>query len=327
MKRIDFQKNRNSLLALKSYDRWKNAAVDLIKNEEVNAIIGPQRTSQAKFVIDLGGKAKAPIISFSATSPSLSPSENEYFVRSAHDDSFQVEAIAAIVQAYGWREIILIYEETDYGNGLIPYLTDAFQEVNIRVPYRSVISPNFNDSEIFLELKKLREKKSTIFVVHMTAALGSKLFKQAKIARMMSEGYAWIVTEGLSILLDPVGYKQMDSMQGVLGVRPHIQVSRRLEHFKLTNGLVGESLNLFGLWAYETIWAIAMAVEKSGIANSNFLKPNTSKSRVDLAALGTFEMGPKLLNTLLNTTFDGLGGNFQLVNGQLESSAFEIFNV
>ncbi|KAJ0090384.1 hypothetical protein Patl1_14381 [Pistacia atlantica] len=105
-------------------------ALDLMKNEKVHAIIGPQKLEEAQFVIDLGRKTNVPIVSFSATSPSLSPTKNEFFIRTAHDDSFQVKAIADIVKSYGWTELILIYEDTNYGNGLIPYLTDALREVN-----------------------------------------------------------------------------------------------------------------------------------------------------------------------------------------------------
>ncbi|KAK0599476.1 hypothetical protein LWI29_005653 [Acer saccharum] len=299
-------------------------AVDLIKNEQVHAIIGPQWSAQAKFVINLGEKAKIPIISFSATSPYLSPAETPFFIRTAHDDSFQVRAIADIVKAYGWREVIPISENTDYGNGLIPYLNDAFQAYNIRVPSRCVISLNSKESEILKKLLNLKQStRTTIFVVHMTASLGSKLFTQANKAGMMSEGYAWIITEGLSTLMDPIDPKVMDpSMQGVLGLRPYITKSK-----KTINGL-----NQFGLWAYDTVWAVAMAVEKAsaGIANSSFLKPNTSKTSstsVDLASLGNSEMGNKLVHILLNTKFEGLSGKFHLFKGQLEPSAFEIFNV
>ncbi|KAK9903210.1 hypothetical protein M0R45_001139 [Rubus argutus] len=47
------------------------AALDLIKNVQVQAILGPKSSMQAKFVIDLGNRTRVPIISFSATSPSL----------------------------------------------------------------------------------------------------------------------------------------------------------------------------------------------------------------------------------------------------------------
>uniref|UniRef100_A0A2N9H3K9 Ionotropic glutamate receptor C-terminal domain-containing protein n=1 Tax=Fagus sylvatica TaxID=28930 RepID=A0A2N9H3K9_FAGSY len=268
-----------------------------MKNKEVQAIIGPARSSQARFVIELGRKAQVPIISFSATSPSLSPSQNPFFIRTTHDDSAQVKAIADIVKAFGWREVVPIYEDTDYGNGLIAYLMDALQEIDTRVPYRSVIPPSSNNTEIIEELNKLKANHTRIFIVHMTASLGSKLFVLANNAEMMKEGYAWILTEGLSSLLDPMGSKVMDSMQGVLGIRPYIPPSKHLEDFKrkwkrnLTTSSKRISFNLFGLWAYDTVWALAMAVEKAGVVHSSFLKQNASNSNVDLAALGISEMG------------------------------------
>ncbi|KAJ0091278.1 hypothetical protein Patl1_14395 [Pistacia atlantica] len=108
-----FRDSRNDVVAAAS------AALDLMKNEQVHAIIGPQSSSQAKFVIELGTKANVPIISFSATSPFLSLSDQtDFFIRTTHDDSFQVKAIADIVIAYGWRAVTPIYEDTDFGNGL-----------------------------------------------------------------------------------------------------------------------------------------------------------------------------------------------------------------
>ena len=308
-----------------------------MKHEEVQAIIGPQSSAQARFVIELGRKAQVPIISFSATSPSLSPSQNRFFIRTTQEDSAQVRAISDIVKAFGWWEIVLIYEDTDYGNGLIPYLMDALQEIDTRVPYRSVIPPSSNNTEISEELEKLKANHTRIFLVHMAASLGSKLFALAKNAGMMSEGYAWILTEGLSSLLDPMGSKVMDSMQGVLGIRPYIPSSKQLKDFEIkwrrnltsikTKSKSTTSLNLFGLWAYDTVWAMAIAVEKAGMVQSSFLKQNDSSSKVDIATLGIFEMGTKLCNAILTTTFQGLSGNFHLVNGQLEPSAVEIFNV
>ncbi|KAK9942912.1 hypothetical protein M0R45_008555 [Rubus argutus] len=52
------------------------AALDLIKNVQVQAILGPKSSMQAKFVIDLGNRTRVPIISFSATSPSLTSHPN-----------------------------------------------------------------------------------------------------------------------------------------------------------------------------------------------------------------------------------------------------------
>ncbi|KAI4356972.1 hypothetical protein L6164_000949 [Bauhinia variegata] len=308
-----------------------SAAFDLIKNEKVHAIIGPQRSGEARFIIELGRKAKVPIISFSATSPSLSPTLNHFFIRTAQDDCSQVKAIASVIEAYGWREVIPIYEDTEYGNGLMPYLNEALEEIDTRVPHRVVIDPHSNETEIFYELKRLKNKlgkqlRTKIFVVHMTSDQGSKLFSAADKAQMISEGYAWIVTEGLSAVLEPVENPiVLDSMQGVLGVRP--MVPQGFEKFeKRWKAFTGQEstkspLTLFGLWAYDTFWALAMAVEKAGITNSAFQNQNATNN------ISWYDSGSRLLNQILSTEFPGISGYFNLSEGQLVPSKLEIFNL
>ncbi|KAL6131886.1 hypothetical protein ACLB2K_070259 [Fragaria x ananassa] len=99
--------------------------VQLLQNVQVQAIIGPVSSMQANFLIDLGEKAHMPMISFSATSPSLTSHPSSYFFRAAQTDSSQVKAITAIVQAFGWREAVPIYIDNAFGEGVLPYLVDA----------------------------------------------------------------------------------------------------------------------------------------------------------------------------------------------------------
>lgn len=307
----------------------------MLNNEEAQAIIGPQTSNQAKFVISLGEKAQIPIISFSATSPSLSPTLNRFFIRTALDDSYQVEAITSIVQAYGWHEVVLIYEDTEYGNGLISYIVDAFQQIDTRVPYRSVISPSSSRLNILKNLNKLMAKQTRVFLVHMTASLGSKLFVLAKDAGMMSEGYAWIITDGLSSLLHPVEGKVIDSMEGVVGVRPYVPMSTGLKDFEMRwkrkLHTIPSKMSVFGLWAYDTVWALAKAVELVELqANySSALKKNNKEKGTGgiLGQIDVSKSGPRLLQTLLSTRFEGLSGEFRLIDQQFQHAAFEIFNV
>ncbi|KAF8035516.1 hypothetical protein BT93_C1518 [Corymbia citriodora subsp. variegata] len=307
-----------------------------MENEEVHAILGPEWSSQTEFVINLGVKAQVPIISFSATSPSLSPTQRRYFVRTAYKDSSQVGALAAVVQAYGWREITLVYEDTDYGNGLVPYLVDAFQEVDAQISYRSVIPASPKDIDIVKELNKLLMKRTRVFLVHMTAVIGSRFFVLASEAGMMNEEIAWIVTDGLSSLLDPVSSKALDSMQGVLGVRPHVPQSgsradfeERWRKFYAERNPHDEiaDLSLFGLWAYDTVTALALAGEMAwDFAKSRHLKTNTSRNNLGFLSIGISEMGP-VLDKILSIKFQGLSGEFHLPTGELQPFAFEIFNV
>ncbi|PQM41933.1 glutamate receptor 2.8-like [Prunus yedoensis var. nudiflora] len=111
-----------------------SAALDLIKNVQVQAILGPVTSMQACFVINLGDQAHVPILSFSATSPSLASLRSSYFFRLTQTDSYQVKAISAIVKHFGWRQVVPIYVDNTYGEGVIPFLIDALQDVDAHVP-------------------------------------------------------------------------------------------------------------------------------------------------------------------------------------------------
>ncbi|CAN6722051.1 unnamed protein product [Malus baccata var. baccata] len=144
-----------------------SAALDLIKNARVQAIMGPESSTQTNFVISLGDKAQVPIISYSATSPTLTSIRSEYFFRATLNDSSQVKAISAIIKAFGRREVVPIYVDNAFGEGVIPYLSNALQEVDARIPYRSVISPTATDDQIATKLYKLKGMQTQVFIVHM----------------------------------------------------------------------------------------------------------------------------------------------------------------
>ncbi|KAL7100383.1 hypothetical protein ACP275_09G142700 [Erythranthe tilingii] len=313
------------------------SALNLLKDVQVDAIIGPQKSSQAEFVIGLGDAAKVPIISFSATSPSLRP-QTQYFVQTAINDAAQVDAVAAIVKYFRWYQIVYIYEDTDYGNGIIPYLSNAFQEINVRVSYRSVIPVSASDDLILQEMYKMKTMQTRVFVVHAPSSLASRIFLKAKEAEMMSEGYAWIVTTGMMDLFYSLDSNVVQSMQGVLGVKPLIPISSRListsirwrKKFADDNpGITPPAnINLFGLWAYDTLWALAMAAEKTGFREQpSSLRNTSSLNSTNMFITETSLTGPKLLAAMLETKFEGLAGDFHLVNGQLQPSSFHILNV
>ncbi|WCJ30467.1 glutamate receptor 2.2 [Euphorbia peplus] len=312
-------------------------AVDLIKNVEVEAIIGPITSMQADIVIQIGEKTQVPIISYSATSPSLTSIPHPYFFRATKNDSSQVNAIASIVQAFGWRQAVLVYVDNDFGQGIIPYLIDSLLSVDARVPYRSTISPVATDEYIVRELYKLMTMQTRVFIVHLPPNLGSRFFTKAREVGMMSEGYVWITTDGIIDFLSTLSPLVFDSMQGVLGVRPYLGNQENLEKFRVrwkrkfvedNPGKFDAELNIYGLWAYDTAVALAMAVEKAmefGLEKVNKNVP--SNYSTDLENLGVSKNGPPLLRALSETKFEGLTGEFIFVEGQLPSPAFEIVNI
>ncbi|XP_052209774.1 glutamate receptor 2.7-like [Diospyros lotus] len=312
------------------------ASLDLLKNVQVQAIIGPVTSMQSTFVINLGNEAHVPIISFSATSPSLSSIPGDYFIRATLDDTAQLGAVVDLIRAFQWSQVVIISMDNEYGKGVILAMTNALEEKTIHVLLQSRIHPLARDQQIVSELKRLKEMKNRVFIVHMFPDLASRLFVKAEEIGMMSEGYVWIITDGIANSLNLIDQRVINSMQGVLGVRPHVPSIKRLEDFisRWKQNYRGEKfvdsdINIFGFWAYDAATALAMAVEKVGPVDLAFQKPDLSLNSTDLETIGISQRGKDLCEALSSVRFRGLSGDFHLVNGQLsnQSSAFEYVNV
>ncbi|KAL1539481.1 glutamate receptor 2.7-like [Salvia divinorum] len=312
-----------------------SAAIELLKNTQVMAILGPQRSIQADFVIDIGEKVRVPVISPS-TSLALSSKESQYFIRSAWCSSSQAKAIAAIVKAFGWKEVALVYEDSNYGRGLIPILAEEMLTSNVLMANLSAVSPSAKHHQLLQQLEQLKTLQTRVFVVVMLPNLASRFFQTTEEAGMVSKGYAWIISYVLTSLLDSVDSETIEAMQGVLGVKPYIQRSRELNHFtkrwrrrfhEENPEMDRTELNVFGLWAYDSTTALADAVERVGVVSPQFKKPMQRWNLTDLEALGTSNSYPSLVHLIRNYKSKGLSGDFSISNGQLQPSAFEIVNV
>ncbi|XP_020523715.1 glutamate receptor 2.7 isoform X2 [Amborella trichopoda] len=317
-----------------------SAALDLIKNVEVQAIIGPQTSAEAQFLSDLANKSQIPVISFSATSPSLSSTHTPYFIRAIPSDSIQAKPIASLIKFYKWRQAIVVYEDTDYGAGFIPYLTDALSEIGSRLQHRTLLPSVASDELIRKELYKVMTMQTRVFVVHMSYPLASRFFRQVKQLGMMSRDYAWIITDGLTNLLNSMDPWTIDSMRGVLGVRAYIEGTQRLDKFstrwkryyrkEYPNEIDIPHFNVFCLRAYDATRVLALAVEKSGGRSVGFLRPTAGQmtaNSTDLLTLGISPVGPRLLSAILDTKLKGLTGTIRFVNGEIQGSTFQIVNV
>ncbi|XP_031481982.1 glutamate receptor 2.7-like [Nymphaea colorata] len=306
-----------------------SAALDLLKKEEVEAIVGPQNSGETDFVANLGGKAQVPTISFSATSPLLSSMKTPYFIRGAQNDAAQVGAIADIFKSTEWRRVVLVYEDNDYGRGMIPSLADAFQGIGVITTYRSDIPPSASDLYIERELYKMMTMQTRVFVVHMGSVLGAQFFRLVHKLGMMSTGYAWIVTNGVGNLLGNMDPSLIGSMRGVIGLQTHVPRSKKLDDFKVRwmSKSNNSSLNVYGLWAYDTIWALALAAESSDAGKSKYRYSNGSANSSDPFTFGVSPTGAGLLKAILSSNFKGLSGDFRLAGGELQATTFQLVNL
>eukprot|EP00250_Pteridium_aquilinum_P022457 c25385_g1_i3 orf=150-836(+) len=126
-----------------------------LMQREVVVVVGPQSSVVAHFVGHIGKADHVPILSFGATDPSLSEQQYPYFFRVAHSDAMQMEAVAALIAKFGWKMVVAIYTDDDYGANGASALSRSLQERGSKLVDWSTISSETSAAEIRAELTRL----------------------------------------------------------------------------------------------------------------------------------------------------------------------------
>ncbi|WZZ23789.1 hypothetical protein YC2023_007190 [Brassica napus] len=308
------------------------------------AIIGPQTSIMAHVLSYLGNELHVPMCSFTALDPSLSPLQFPFFVQTAPSDLFLMRAVAEMITYYGWSDVIALYNDDDNSRNGVTSLGDELEGRRCKISYKAVLPLDVvieSPREIVDELVKIQGMESRVIIVNTFPKTGRMIFKEAKRLGMMGRGYVWIATTWMTSLLDsanPLSLpKVAKSLTGVLTLRIHTPESRKKRDFaarwkKLSNGTVG--LNVYGLYAYDTVWIIARAVKSlldsganisfSSDSRLNHLKGGT----LNLAALSMFDQGQQFLDYIVETKMSGVTGRVQfLPDRSMIQPAYDIINV
>ncbi|CAA2964952.1 glutamate receptor [Olea europaea subsp. europaea] len=309
---------------------------------DIVAVIGPQSSVVAHTILNVANELKTPFLSFSATDPTLASLQFPYFVRTTQSDMHQMTAIAEIVEYYGWKQVIVIYVDDEFGQNVMSALDDALADRLCRVSYKAGIPPgDVNRSVIMDILVNVASMESRVIVLHAYPAAGFLVFSVARYLGMMGDGYVWMATDWLSSVLDSSSpfrsQKMMDTIQGVLVLRQHTPDSKSKREFSARwNKLTGGSLRLnsYALYAYDTVWLVAYAIDsflnKGGVISfSNDSKLQAFRgSKLHLEAMVIFDGGPLLLKSILQSDFVGLTGQVKFSPDRfIVSPAYDVINI
>ncbi|KAJ6366711.1 hypothetical protein OIU77_003148 [Salix suchowensis] len=242
--------------------------IDALKFMETDtvAIVGPQSSVTAHAISFVANELQIPLLSYSSTDPTLSSPQFPFFVMTARNDLYQMAAIAEIVDYYGWKEVIAIYGDDDYGRNGIAALGDKLAERRCKISFKAPLTPAATREEITDLLVKVALTESRILVVHTFNSWGPVVFSVAQYLGMMGPGYVWITTNWLSTLLEtdsPLPAGTLDDIQGVLTLRMYTPDSELKRKFvsrwsTLTSGTTAYGsnpmgLSTYGLYAYDTV--------------------------------------------------------------------------
>ncbi|XP_062019707.1 glutamate receptor 3.2 isoform X2 [Rosa rugosa] len=316
-------------------------ALNYMESDTV-AIIGPQTSVMAHIISHLANELHVPLLSFTALDPTLSSLQYPYFLQTAPNDQFQMNAVGDMVSYFGWKEVVALFTDDDQSRNGVTALGDKLAEKMHKISYKAVLPPDptATRDQVKTELVKIQIMESRVIVLHTFSKTGLLVFDVAKELGMMESGYVWIATAWLSTVLDstsPLPQKTKDSIEGALTLRPHTPDSKGKRAFisrwkKLSNGTRG--LNPYALYAYDTVWIIAHAVnlllDQGGtISFSNHASiPRYGGGIMNLSALSIFNGGKQLLENILQTNTTGLTGPLAFHSDRsLVNPSYDIINI
>ncbi|KAJ0792401.1 putative periplasmic binding protein-like I [Helianthus annuus] len=257
------------------------------------------------------------MISASANTPSI---QYPFLYQIKEDESVMSKSITALVDSFGWREVVYLYDDIERGREILSYFLESFQDKSIRVSQGSEVPDLSTDDQITKELQKIRISHTRVIVLHMSSLLAYRVILIAKGLGMVNENYAWIVAYKTIDIMQPVENEVIASYQGVIGLRSYIPASGKLlnlttrwynECYKKSPCLGSREVSVLAVWVYDTIWALAESVQRLGLQFSFVV------TQIDLML--PFELS--------KTRFKGVSGDFQLNDGKLVSNGFKVVNV
>ncbi|XP_076949315.1 glutamate receptor 3.3-like [Bidens hawaiensis] len=304
------------------------------------AIVGPQSSVVAHIISHVVNELQVPLLSFAATDPTLTNLQFPYFVRTTQSDLHQMTAVAEIVDYYGWRDVIAIFIDDDYGRNGVLALDDTLAAKRCRISSKVGIPPGseYGRSEIMDILVKIALMESRVIVLHVYPDMGFLVFSVAQYLGMMGDGYVWIATDWLSSYLDsniPYPSDKMENMQGVVALRQHTPDSlKKRELVSKWRKLTSVGLNSYGLYAYDTVWIVAHALEaffsQGGVISFSNDSRLSSGGLEDLHldALNIFDGGKMLLDNIWASDFVGLSGRVKFGSDRnLVNPVYGIINI
>ncbi|KAE8701372.1 hypothetical protein F3Y22_tig00110548pilonHSYRG00873 [Hibiscus syriacus] len=309
-------------------------ALVLLESVKLDAIIVAENSAGLKILAELGSRVKIPVISLFAAAPSLPFSEYPYLLQIGENDSTRAKIISTLVESFTWRSVILISEDNDSARQILSNVIASFEATGVRIALHITLLASSTNEEIIEQLKKLMNLQTSVYVVHMSPVLASRLFLNAKRIGMISQGYAWITTDVITNFMNSMDPSVIESMQGVVGFKPHIPASKEVRKFAIRwksknlneQNLQEMEINVYSIWSYDMAQALATAAESIITRHPDIVRQET-RLNMNFTTIRTSQNGLMFIDEISQSRFKGISGGFQLTSGRLIPKEFKIVNL
>ncbi|XP_071715075.1 glutamate receptor 2.1-like [Rutidosis leptorrhynchoides] len=196
------------------------AAKQLIDEHKVKDILGGQTWEEASAIAEVISNIEHEIpifLSLAGTSQQKETEQWPFFIQAVPTQTTQMNAIAAILQSLGIRQVTLIYE-TSKSSSIISHFSQALRKKDLELTH---ILPLTSSYSLEKELEVLKKQRRKVFVIHTSVELGVRLFKAAKKMEMIGEGYLWVATNEITDLFHSINSTMISSLKGIIGVKSY----------------------------------------------------------------------------------------------------------
>lgn len=290
----------------------------MLENDVV-AIIGPQSSTVAHMISQLANGVQVPIISYAATDPTLSSLQFPYFFRTTQSDSYQMAAMANLIDFYGWKEVIAIYTDDEYGRNGVFSLDDEVEKRESKISYKLALPTNYNLNDLTDVLNNSIPYGPRVYIVHINPDPDLKIFEVANKLNMMTSDYVWLTTDWLCTTLASFTAQNQPSykiIEGIVGLCQHIPKASQMKNF---------GPNVYRSYAYDTVWTVARTIDTFLNQEKNM---TFSLVRSQFGKLKVFDGGKDFVKILSGTHFNGLTGPIHFdVDRNLVPRGYAVFNM
>jgi len=297
-------------------DRTASKAACELVSSGVVGVVGPAYSSEAAVVALEYSSLHLPLISYSATDPSLQ--SYRYFSRVVSSDLRQSDVIRDVLRQFDWVKVAVLAVDTSYGRSIVSSLVKSVDVIVAR--YFDPHETNFTR-----DVKAIGNTRARIIVlVSLPSVSNDNIFAAADQIGLLEIGYQWIATDGLAVSSVP----QLNSskLDGILGIRPKEADPQKywyqlLLRAWIQKGFPGEP-RAYSLYVFDALLAFSYALKET-------LPEISTVPNVQCLGNTTFSTGPALLDAISHLDFFGATGQVVMdpQSRDSRSQMYDVFNV
>lgn len=291
----------------------------------------------------LANTARVPVIAYDATYPDLD--NNLMFLRTVASDVYQSQVIVDWIKLNGWKRVVVINSDSNYGRGGVRTLMSYVQTNQLDYQQLEIVRSRVNDPtyvpELVTQMTQLYNLDYNIFVLNVETPLHNLTWFAANRAGLWGTR-VWLVTDYVATVndmrssLDP---SLTAGVRGLVGIRPKNSGSnfadfvvawRALDPTRYPEAGPGTTPSSYAASTYD---ATSLAIQGLAATLNQSIPVRQLNGSVNatlglaLSNLGMLDGGLDYYSTLTSLTLNGVSGKIDFdTDGVFLEANYEVIN-